>query len=55
MIIEEKVGQLCCLLGWEMYIKMGKNEVMVFELYKKKMVEVFVGLFWVVFCVDLWI
>ena len=27
MTIEEKVGQLCCPLGWEMYTKTGKNEV----------------------------
>ena len=39
MTIEEKVGQLCCPLGWEMYTKTGKNEVTVSELYKKKMAE----------------
>lgn len=30
MNMEEKVAQLCCPLGWKMYTKMGKNEVVVF-------------------------
>ena len=27
MTVEEKVGQLVCPLGWEMYTKTGKNSV----------------------------
>lgn len=54
MTIEEKVGQLCCPLGWEMYTKTGKNEVTVSELYKKKMAEVPVGSFWAVLRADPW-
>ena len=54
MTIEEKVGQLCCPLGWEMYTKTGKNEVTVSELYKKKMAEAPVGSFWAVLLADPW-
>lgn len=54
MTIEEKVGQLCCPLGWEMYTKTGKNEVTVSELYKKKMAEAPVGSFWAVLRADPW-
>lgn len=54
MTIEEKVGQLCCPLGWEMYTKTGKNEVTVSELYKKKMAEAHVGSFWAVLRADPW-
>lgn len=25
MTLEEKVGQICCPLGWEMYTKTGKT------------------------------
>lgn len=54
MTIDEKVGQLCCPLGWEMYTKTGKNEVTVSELYKKKMAEAPVGSFWAVLRADPW-
>ena len=54
MTIEEKVGQLYCPLGWEMYTKTGKNEVTVSELYKKKMAEAPVGSFWAVLRADPW-
>lgn len=54
MTIEEKVGQLCCPLGWEMYTKTGKNEVTVSELYKKKMAEAPVGSFWAVLRANPW-
>ena len=54
MTIEEKVGQLCCPLGWEMYTKTGKNDVTVSELYKKKMAEAPVGSFWAVLRADPW-
>lgn len=36
MTVEEKVGQLCCPMGWEMYTKTG-SKVEVSELYKKQM------------------
>lgn len=54
MTVEEKVAQLCCPLGWEMYTKTGKNEVVVSELYKAKMKEAPVGSFWAVLRADPW-
>lgn len=54
MTVEEKVGQLCCPLGWEMYTKTGKNEVMVSEVYKEKMKEAPIGSFWAVLRADPW-
>ena len=54
MTLEEKGGQLCCPLGWEMYTKTGKDEVTVSELYKKKMAEAPEGSFWAVLRADPW-
>lgn len=54
MTVEEKVAQLCCPLGWEMYTKTGKNEVTVSELYKKKMKDAPIGSFWAVLRADPW-
>lgn len=54
MTVEEKVGQLCCPLGWEMYTKIGKNEVTVSELYKEKMRNAPLGSFWAVLRADPW-
>lgn len=54
MTIEEKVAQLCCPLGWEMYTKTGKNEVTVSDLYKEKMKDAPIGSFWAVLRADPW-
>ena len=54
MTIEEKIAQLCCPLGWEMYTKVGKNEVIPSELYKKKMQKSPLGSFWAVLRADPW-
>lgn len=54
MTIEEKVAQLCCPLGWEMYTKTGKNSVEVSELYKEKMKDAPIGSFWAVLRADPW-
>lgn len=53
MTVEEKVGQLCCPMGWEMYTKTKKG-VKVSELYKKQMEEMPVGSFWAVLRADSW-
>lgn len=53
MTVEEKVGQLCCPMGWEMYTKTKKG-VKVSELYKKQMEEMPVGSFWAVLRADPW-
>lgn len=54
MTIDEKVAQLCCPLGWEMYTKKGKNEVVPSELYKQKMQDAPIGSFWAVLRADPW-
>lgn len=54
MTVEEKVGQLVCPLGWEMYTKTGKNSVEPSALFKQKMNEVPIGSFWAVLRADPW-
>lgn len=54
MTIEEKIGQICCPLGWEMYTKIDDNNVVVSELYKKQMSEFPVGSYWAVLRADPW-
>lgn len=54
MTVEEKVAQLCCPLGWEMYTKTGANEVTASDLYKEKMKEAPIGSFWAVLRADPW-
>lgn len=53
MTVEEKVGQLCCPMGWEMYVKTEKG-VEVSELYKRRMEEMPAGSFWAVLRADPW-
>ena len=54
MTVEEKVGQLCCPMGWEMYTKTG-NKVEASELYKKQMGNGMpIGSYWAVLRADPW-
>lgn len=48
MTLEEKVGQICCPLGWEMYTKTGKNSVTISEKYKQQMDKAPIGSYWAV-------
>ncbi len=54
MTIDEKVAQLCCPMGWEMYIKTGKNEVTVSDLFKERMKKAPLGALWAVLRADPW-
>lgn len=54
MTVEEKVGQLICPLGWEMYTKTGKNSVEPSALFKEKMKDAPIGSFWAVLRADPW-
>ena len=54
MTVEEKVGQLVCPLGWEMYTKTGKNSVEPSALFKQKMDATPIGSFWAVLRADPW-
>lgn len=53
MTPDEKIGQLCCPLGWEMYTK-TKQGVVPSDLYKKRMQETPPGSFWAVLRADPW-
>lgn len=54
MTLEEKVGQLCCPMGWEMYTKTN-NKVEVSDLYKKQMGNGMpMGSYWAVLRADPW-
>lgn len=53
MTTQEKIGQLCAPLGWEIYEKRG-DDVVVSEKYKKLMAESHPGLFWAVLRADPW-
>ena len=53
MTLEEKVGQLLCPLGWEMYTKDG-NTVNYSTKYKDLLDKQHVGMFWAVFRADPW-
>lgn len=54
MTIEEKVAQLCCPLGWEMYTKTGNNSVTVSDKFKQEMQKAPIGSFWAVLRADPW-
>ncbi|AKD02293.1 glycoside hydrolase family 3 N-terminal domain-containing protein [Pontibacter korlensis] len=53
MTLEEKVGQLSKLLGWEMYEKQGKK-VTASEAFKKAVDERHIGLLWATLRADPW-
>lgn len=53
MTIEEKVGQLCSPLGWEMYTK-SENAVEISDAFIKIMTEVQPGTFWATLRADPW-
>lgn len=53
MTVEEKVGQLSKLLGWEMYEKSGK-QVKVSDKLKKAVKEQHIGLLWATYRADPW-
>lgn len=54
MTLEEKIGQICCPLGWEMYTKTGKNSVTISEKYKQQMDKAPIGSYWAVLRADPW-
>ena len=54
MTLEEKVAQICCPLGWEMYTKVGEDSVTISALFKKQMSEAPLGSYWAVLRADPW-
>jgi beta-glucosidase len=53
MTLAEKTGQLCTVLGWEMYDKRGK-EVVVSEQFKKAVADQHIGMLWATLRADPW-
>ncbi len=53
MTLEEKVGQLLCPLGWEMYEKQGKK-VSCSKKYEKLLQDRHIGMLWGVYRADPW-
>ncbi len=54
MTVEEKIAQLRCPLGWEMYVKTGDKTVVPSEKFKTMMSEAPIGSFWAVLRADPW-
>lgn len=53
MTVEEKVGQLMCLMGWDSYQINGKK-VNVSEKFRHEVDSLHVGMYWAVFRADPW-
>lgn len=55
MTVDEKIGQLLCPLGWEMYaINKGRSSVEVADTFRRIMAERQPGMFWAVYRADPW-
>ena len=53
MTLEEKVGQLVCLMGWDSYVRSG-NKVAVSDKFRHEIDSLHVGMYWAVFRADPW-
>lgn len=53
MTLEEKVGQLVCLMGWDSYQVQGKN-ILTSEKFRHEVDSLHVGMYWAVFRADPW-
>ncbi|MCW1735328.1 glycoside hydrolase family 3 N-terminal domain-containing protein [Anaerorudis cellulosivorans] len=54
MTLAEKIGQLCCPLGWEMYTKAGEKHVQPSAKFIEQMDIMPVGAFWATLRADPW-
>lgn len=55
MTLEEKIGQLSCLMGWEMYNKVSDSQVEVSDAFRQLMDSpIPIGSFWAVLRADPW-
>lgn len=54
MTVEEKVGQLLCPLGWEMYQVKGRKSVEVTDTFKSLQKNRHAGMLWAVYRADPW-
>lgn len=53
MTLEEKVGQMLCMMGWNSYVRTGQK-VMLSEQFKQEVDNYHVGAYWGVFRADPW-
>ena len=53
MTLEEKAGQIVCLMGWDSYQINGKK-VSVSDKFKHEVDSLYVGMYWAVFRADPW-
>ena len=53
MTLEEKVGQLVCLMGWDSYMRNGK-QVTVSDKFRHEIDSLHAGMYWAVFRADPW-
>ena len=53
MTLEEKVGQLVCLMGWDSYVR-SSNKVNVSDKFRHEIDSLHVGMYWAVFRADPW-
>lgn len=53
MTLEEKVGQLVCVLGWEMYEKRG-DTITHSQKFEELLSEYHIGMYWAVYRADPW-
>ena len=53
MTLEEKVGQLVCLMGWDSYQRNG-NKITVSDKFRHEVDSLHVGMYWAVFRADPW-
>ena len=53
MTLEEKVGQLLCPMGWEMYERKGNN-ITTSALFREQTNTIKAGMYWAVFRADPW-
>lgn len=54
MTLDEKIGQLCCPLGWEMYQKNTSQKVQPSLQFKQLLQKRPIGMFWATLRADPW-
>jgi beta-glucosidase len=54
MTVTEKIGQLCCPLGWEMYTKTSEKSIVPSEKFIDQMQQMPLGAFWATLRADPW-
>lgn len=54
MTLQEKIGQLRCMLGWGYYDIIGRKKVVPSEAFKKDIAEGNIGMLWATYRADPW-